>query len=408
MTIYACILGDAPVPLWGLSSRERLHRMLGRAGVTGMVEDIGAVPSGGALLLLRGDYLYDGRVLTNLVKSAHVVLRVGVAEKEEIVGVHVPAALGSAAKAVVESQHPVETLDGVRLVTPEMLASTFDESLLKSDPPTVERITQERQAQLEAKLFSGSYKGVTDLVTKWVWPRPAKWITRQCVGLGVTPNQVTVLSLVLAIAAGALFAFGHFGWGLLAGWVMTFLDTVDGKLARVTVTSSRFGHVLDKNLDLIHPPLWYIAWGVGLEEFQPGPAGVSFTLVLWLIVMGYIGGRLVEGVFLLWLGKFGIFCWRPLDSYVRLITARRNPNLILLTAGLAAGRPDLGLVAVALWTVLSSLLLVVRIAQALYARWVGGPLRSWMADVGAESGPPSMAVRLFTHHTAEESLGRGQ
>jgi hypothetical protein len=166
--------------------------------------------------------------------------------------------------------------------------------------------------------------------------------------------------------------------------------------------------VLDKNLDLIHPPLWYIAWGVGLEEFQPGPAGVSFTLVLWLIVMGYIAGRLVEGVFLLWLGKFGIFCWRPLDSYVRLITARRNPNLILLTAGLAAGRPDLGLVAVALWTVLSSLLLVVRIAQALYARWVGGPLRSWMADVGAASGPPSMAVRLFTHHTAEESLGRGR
>jgi hypothetical protein len=145
--------------------------MLGRAGVTGMVEDIGAVPSGGALLLLRGDYLYDGRVLTNLVKSAHVVLRVGVAEKEEIVGVHVPAALGSAAKAVVEGQRPVETLDGVRLVTPETLASTFDESLLKSDPPTVDRITQERQAQLEAKLFSGSYKGVTDLVTKWVWPR---------------------------------------------------------------------------------------------------------------------------------------------------------------------------------------------------------------------------------------------
>ncbi len=48
------------------------------------------------------------------------------------------------------------------------------------------------------------------------------------------------------------------------GWLMTFLDTVDGKLARVTVTSSRLGDVLDHGLDIIHPPLWYIAWGVGL------------------------------------------------------------------------------------------------------------------------------------------------
>ena len=53
------------------------------------------------------------------------------------------------------------------------------------------------------------------------------------------------------------------------GWLMTFLDTVDGKLARVTVTSSRIGDVLDHGLDIIHPPLWYIAWGVGL------PAGLA-------------------------------------------------------------------------------------------------------------------------------------
>ena len=42
---------------------------------------------------------------------------------------------------------------------------------------------------------------------------------------------------------------------------MTFLDTVDGKLARVTLTSSPFGNVLDHSLDLIHPPFWYWAWG---------------------------------------------------------------------------------------------------------------------------------------------------
>jgi phosphatidylglycerophosphate synthase len=43
------------------------------------------------------------------------------------------------------------------------------------------------------------------------------------------------------------------------------LDTVDGKLARVTVTSGRFGHCFDHIIDLIHPPVWYILWGRGLK-----------------------------------------------------------------------------------------------------------------------------------------------
>ena len=45
---------------------------------------------------------------------------------------------------------------------------------------------------------------------------------------------------------------------------MTFLDTVDGKLARVTLRSSPFGNVYDHSIDLIHPPFWWWAWIVGL------------------------------------------------------------------------------------------------------------------------------------------------
>ncbi len=174
----------------------------------------------------------------------------------------------------------------------------------------------------------------------------------------------------------------------------------------MTVTSSQFGNVLDKGLDLIHPPLWYIAWGLGLQAFHPGISGVTLDLVLWLILGGYIAGRLIEGVFLVWLGAFGIFCWRPIDSYIRLITARRNPNLILLTVSLVAGRPDLGLVAVAFWTIVSSLLLLLRVLLALRARIVSGPLRSWLADLDGERGRGSFAVRLFTGQRAAQSLGK--
>ena len=64
--------------------------------------------------------------------------------------------------------------------------------------------------------------------------------------------------------------------------------------------------------------------------------------------------RLEEGLFGVVFGV-GMHVWRPFDSRFRLITARRNPNLLLLTASMLFGRPDLGIIAVAAWTALSLL-----------------------------------------------------
>ena len=151
--------------------------------------------------------------------------------------------------------------------------------------------------------------------------------------------MVTVLGLALVIIASVLFAYGYFAAGLLCGWIMTLLDTVDGKLARVTVQSSRLGHVLDHGLDIVHPPFWYVLWGVGLTAFEP-QFGLDHVDLYWLIGLGYIAGRLIEGAFHA-LGRCSMFAWRPFDAYFRLITARRNPCLIILTIGVACGRADL-------------------------------------------------------------------
>jgi hypothetical protein len=98
--------------------------------------------------------------------------------------------------------------------------------------------------------------------------KPAKRIVRWCAARGVTPNAVTAASFVLTCAAAWLFVHGHFASGLAAGWIMTLLDTVDGKLARVTVQSSRFGHYFDHGIDLLHPPFWYLCWGEAVAEFD--------------------------------------------------------------------------------------------------------------------------------------------
>src|SRR5262249_23098452 len=158
-------------------------------------------------------------------------------------------------------------------------------------------------------------------------------------------NMVTSASLVLVLMAMWAFWHGHYGWGLVAAWGMTFLDTVDGKLARVTLNSSKFGDIFDHSIDLLHPPFWWWAWVVGL------PAGLALpqdSVALKVIVAGYILQRLEEGGFELWF-KLNMHIWQRFDSRLRLITARRNPNLAILTIATLAGRPDVGINVVAVW-----------------------------------------------------------
>ena len=169
-----------------------------------------------------------------------------------------------------------------------------------------------------------------------------------------------------------LFWVGEFGWGLVAAWVMTFLDTVDGKLARVTLRSSPWGNVFDHGIDLIHPPFWWWAWFVGVQASGfdlPHP-----ELLLAVIVGGYVAQRIEEGIFIRLFGMH-MHAWRRFDSFFRLITARRNPNLLLLSAATLVGRPDIGLIAVGVWTALCLVVHAVQIVQGLGAR---RPLVSWL------------------------------
>ena len=93
---------------------------------------------------------------------------------------------------------------------------------------------------------------------------------------------------------------------------------------------------------------------------QPVPyAGEMLTVVL----AGYVLQRVLEGIFMRVFG-FHVHAWRPFDSWFRLITARRNPNLILLTGTWLIGRPDVGFAAVALWTALSLLVHLAQLVQA--------------------------------------------
>ena len=398
MGLFIYFSHECPVKIWGLTSADRTERVLKGTGIRRIAE-LGTLQENDSVLILRGDYLFDDRLVKYLATTPNIVLHLEDGQQEMAVAAHIPARLALQALAVIEKKEIATTLPGVQSQTPDTISISVQKKLRKFEPPFVLPITAEKKQDLERRLFDWSYKGITDLVTKWAWPRPARWVVGQCVRFNIRPNHVTLIGLLLVIFAGISFAKGQYGWGLLAGWLMTFLDTVDGKLARVTVTSSKFGHYFDHLIDLIHPPIWYILWGLGLTATQLSGLSFSLSTLFYSMMIGYVVGRLVEGSFKWFLdGSFGIFCWQPLDSYFRLITARRNPNMIFLTLSYLIGRPELGLLAVVFWTVATTTFLLLRLMLASYVRSNQGPLRSWLSDADKPMYDKSLAVRLFTKH----------
>ncbi|MEN8174404.1 MAG: CDP-alcohol phosphatidyltransferase family protein [Pseudomonadota bacterium] len=374
MTAFVHPIGDCTVTLWGLLPRQRLRHQVERLPDMAWTERLEDVPDQARLLVIRTDYVIDAQALGQLSQRNGLLLRcpddgrfaaavVDIAQAQQAL-----ALLGGESEALPENLNIIEPAD----------LHGYDRHLRRARPPLLKPVSPARQKELEDLLYGNAYKGITDLVTKWIWPRPAKRAVRWLAAAGATPNMVTGAGVALMVAAGYLFMQGDLAWGLAAAWLMTFLDTVDGKLARVTVQSSRLGHVLDHGMDILHPPFWYILWGASLGAITPF-AGLGLVDFYWVIGIGYLLGRVAEALFHL-LGDCGIFSWRPFDAYFRLVTARRNPCLIILTIGAVAGRADLGFLAVALWTAATTAVLWLRLGYAAWVRTRRGPLRSWLAD----------------------------
>lgn len=360
--VAGVVVGESALRVWTLKSTERLRRQLRLAGVSDETTHAARI------LLLRADWVYDDRLIRGLVAQVEPC-GLWTPQGQCVAIVAHRSQLEEARASLAMGLAPT----GLRRLLPEHVTGGYDDKLRKREHPFLLPLAKEEISSIEARIFAGSYKGVTDFVTL-SWPPLVKVVTRACARLGVTPNMVTSVSLVLVVLATWLFWNGRYELGLFAAWLMAFLDSVDGKLARVTLKYSRFGDIFDHSIDLVHPPFWWWAWIAGLPV-----AGFTLpmaSLVLTVILVGYVAQRLEEGIFIKAFGM-DMHVWRRFDSRLRLVTARRNPNLAILTVAVVLGRPEWGIAVVALWVAICLVVHAVRIAQAAIARR-DGPLVSWL------------------------------
>ncbi len=372
MTISAALIGDNTVRLWGLSAQQRTRRIALAQGHNWHGSEVG-----GAGMLVNAAFAFDPAWYRHLADNPGTMLTQG--EVPVVAHVRSPGETTKVADAMRSGAAPGPD-HGLAELAIEHGPLVENKQLRKRVTPFVDALTVGNARALERASYFGAYKGVTDLLTKYLWPEWALVLTRIAARLSISPNQVTTLGLLLCLLATYQFWYGHYWAGMASGLVFMVLDTVDGKLARCTITSSKWGNIFDHGIDLVHPPFWWWAWAEGLRYWGQELAQEQFILLMAVIVGGYVVQRLIEGVFMRRNATMHIHVWQQIDSQFRLITARRNPNMVILFVATLAGRPDLGLVAVAWWTVLSCLFHFVRLVQSEFIRGASGPLRSWMAD----------------------------
>ena len=330
----------------------------------------------GPVILVSTAGVLDQPLVAAILKRPNIAI---VSEREtgnKVLAAHVRS---SDVAAVTEAMLTGEPLQkpGILLRAPSEMEANFWQALRKRETPYALPLTQANTADVEWRMFMGTYKGATDVVTKHVWPVPAFHATRWLAPRGITPNMVTSVGAVMTVAAFFLFLYGYYGWGLLAAWLMTFLDTVDGKLARTTLTSSKWGDVFDHGIDLVHPPFWYFAWGYGLIFWGITWSNQLFWGSMAVILGGYVVQRLMEGIAIKWLGPGNPTSGAALTLSSARLRRAEIPTLSSSHWQRFWAKPDWGLLAVAAWTAICLALHGFQLLQAFAAK-KAAPLQSWM------------------------------
>ena len=358
-----------------MSAAERVRRIAVSAGLSPR-------EGTGPVLLANAAFAFDPAWLRYIADEPGTVLTLGgVPALAHVAG-------GGTQSADVESAmlgaRPLASTQDLRVLAYEDGPTIENKALRKRETPFLMPLRTDTVRAIERASYFGAYKGVTDVLTKYLWPEWALVLTRISARLGLTPNMITTIGAVLCVVATVCFAQGSYMLGMALGLGFMVLDTVDGKLARCTITSSAWGNVFDHGMDLVHPPFWWWFWATGLVHWGLAYDDATFWWVQGAIQGGYVVQRLIEGAFI---SRFGmhIHVWERFDSQFRLITARRNPNMVILFFAMLLGRPDIGLILVAWWTALSCLIHAVRLVQAEIVRGKGRAIVSWLSQEGANA-----------------------
>jgi phosphatidylglycerophosphate synthase len=134
-------------------------------------------------------------------------------------------------------------------------------------PSAVAAVARELAGHDEDRVrLDAAVKANDGLFTSFLVSPYSKYVARWAAHRGLTPNQVTTVSLALGVAAAAAFAAGTRAW-LVAGAVLLqasfTADCIDGQLARYARRFSALGAWLDSVFDRVKEYAVYAGLALG-------------------------------------------------------------------------------------------------------------------------------------------------
>ena len=209
------------------------------------------------------------------------------------------------------------------------------------------------------KLMSSLRKEGDGLISKHLNRHLSIPITKKLVNYGITPNQVTVASFLLSLLAGILFGLGTTITILLAGVISqlsSIIDGVDGEIARLKFTSTKFGSYFDSILDRYGDTA--IILGMAYSSFISFP-DISIVIVTSLALVGSAMSMMSKDAFF---KTFGVrYNAGRMDGYGKYLLANRDGRLFLIFLGGITGQVFLVLGIMAITT---NLLAIYRLVNA--------------------------------------------
>ena len=316
-------------------------------GVVALYEALQQI--GAPVLLLEGDVVYDDRILSHLAEvGADSVVKTD----EGVAAVHLSPE-GARRLAAVRHRNRAGSLATVaaaaelRQYGPEDLSS-YVPSLRLTLTPFAVRLTDPSEVRgVDHLMYHRTFKGVVDAVARYGYYHLVRWLTRQLSRTTLPPNLFTVLSILGIWIAVPCFAAGHLAAGLAAAWSGVLLDSVDGKLARLTLRLSDAMGSVEHVTATAGLLLWFLALGwhfAGGQLLDSGPLAVA----TWVLLGSAAVDKIVSGLFRRRFGR-EIFDYRRVDALFHLIAARRNVHLLLLTVGVALNRPEVAFAGMTVW-----------------------------------------------------------
>lgn len=149
----------------------------------------------------------------------------------------------------------------------------------------------ERKQRVEGKQQRGRWGSLTD------WARTQAGVILMPVAramgrLGIHPNMVTILGLLLQVGVGVMLGLGYI---TLGGWLLLIVapvDALDGALARALGKQSRFGAFLDSTLDRLSDAALIL--GLTAHYLRRGASTAIVLLLISLVavmMVSYVRAR---------------------------------------------------------------------------------------------------------------------